>query len=258
MPEINDPELGTPRENRVMYAIQQTGSRLIGDQFIASYLIDYIDIAEDSILTKRKNNAGKRNSKHPSSQMEDNIKKLKEIKSEDYHRVNVLAFLSLWSAHESGIENIIAAALGSIQKAAIAAAAKFKSTQYAELPWPWCDQICLEVAQKLDQKAKNDMPESDRGWDIAARLKKIFLWLGVEIEIPTESAASLNEASMVRNVLLHRYGRLGPRDIERAPHLVESDNKSIKITRPRLRQYSDAVRVVNVSIMNGVAKAGWA
>lgn len=264
MPELQDPTLGTPSRNKIMYAIQQTGSRLIGDEFLAGYLIDCLKMAEGLIpvqkymMSKEAMQRGiatdiiaQRN-----AQTDNNLRWLEQMESEDFHRVNVLSFLSLWAAYESGNENIIAAILESQQSAADSAAGKFPPTKYAALQWPWTEDICLDVASKLDQKAKSATP--DGGWDIAARLTTLLSWLGVDIEIPAKSAACLNEASMVRNVLLHRYGRLGPRDIERAPHLDERGNKAIKITRSRLRQYSDAVRVVNVSIMIGVEKAGWA
>lgn len=264
MPELQDPKLGTPSGSKISYAIHQTGSRLVGDGFLAGYVIDCLKMAEDLIpvhkymMSKEGMQRGiatdiiaQRN-----AQADDNLRWLEQMESEDFHRVNVLSFLSLWAAYESGNENIIASIIETHQSAAISAAGKVSPKKYANLRWPLTEEECLEIAGNLDPKAKKATP--DGGWDVAARLTTLLSWLGVDIDIPAESAASLNEASMVRNVLLHRYGRLGPRDIERAPHLVESDNKAIKITRSRLRQYSNAVRVVNVSIMNGVTKAGWA
>ena len=186
---------------------------------------------------------------------EDNMRWVSEMQAEDYHRVNVLAFLSLWSAYESGTENIIAAALGTINSAATSAADRFSRGTYDMAAWPWSDEICLEIAQKLDQKAKQKTP--DGGWDVAARLATLFGWLGANLAIPPSTAIKLNEASMVRNVLLHRYGRLAPRDIERAPHLAENENHAVQITRKRLGEYSQAVNETHIAVMRGVYAAGW-
>ncbi len=62
---------------------------------------------------------------------------------------------------------------------------------------------------------------------------------------------------MVRNVLLHRYGRLGARDIKRAPHLAVNENNAVQITRNRLSQYSQAVNDTHIAVMQGVVAAGW-
>jgi hypothetical protein len=178
-----------------------------------------------------------------------------EMQAEDYHRINVLALLSLWAAFESGTENIIATALGTVHFAATSSARKFPRGKYELAGWPWTDDKCLEIAQKLDQKAKSETP--DGGWDVAARLATLFGWVGANIIIPPETSKKLNEASLVRNVLLHRYGRLGARDIDRAPHLVVNENNAVQITRERLGEYSQAVNETHIAVMQGVIAAGW-
>lgn len=153
------------------------------------------------------------------AQAEDNLRWAAEMKAEDYHRTNVLAFLSFWAAHEAGSENIITAILSTIQPAAASAADKFALGKYNMANWPWPEEQCLDIAQKLDQKAKGKTP--DGGWDSAASLTTLYGWLGVPLTVPSPVSGKFNEAAMVRNVLLHRYGRLGPRDIVRVPHLAE-------------------------------------
>lgn len=189
------------------------------------------------------------------AQADDNFRWVAEMKAEDYHRTNVLAFLSIWAAHEAGSENIIAAILSTVPTAADAAADKFTLGRYDMVKWPWHEEQCIELAQKLDQKAKDKTP--DGGWDAAARLVTTFGWLGVAIPIPLQASAKFNEASMVRNVLLHRYGRLGSRDIDRAPHLAEYRNETVHLTRDRLGEYYQAIVEVHVAIMNGVTAIGW-
>ena len=263
MPELHDRPLGTSPEHKVLHAVAQTGSRLVGDRFLASYLTDCLHMVGGlgplhKVLLA---DAGQKRGAAPETitrlvaQAEDNMRWVSEMQAEDYHRVNVLAFLSLWSAYETGTENIIAAALGTINPAAASAASKFSRGRYDMGDWPWPDEKCLEIAQKLDQKAKLDTP--DGGWDVAARLTTLFGWLGADIAISPNTANTLNEASMVRNVLLHRYGRLGPRDIERAPHLAVNENNAVQITRSRLSQYSQAVNETHIAVMQGVYAAGW-
>ena len=62
---------------------------------------------------------------------------------------------------------------------------------------------------------------------------------------------------MGRNVLPHRSGRLGPRDIERAPHLAVNENNAVQLTRRRSSQYSQAVNETHIAVMQGVYAAGW-
>ena len=263
MPELHDRPLGTSPEHKVLHAVAQTGSRLVGDRFLASYLTDCLHMVGGlgplhKVLLA---DAGQKRGAAPETitrlvaQAEDNMRWVSEMQAEDYHRVNVLAFLSLWSAHETGNENIVAAAVGTINSVATSAASKFSRGRYDMEDWPWPDEKCLEIAQKLDQKAKSETP--DGGWDTAARLTTLFSWLGANVVIPAHASNTLNEASMVRNVLLHRYGRLGPRDIERAPHLAVYENNAVQITRKRLSEYSQAVNETHIAVAQGVTAAGW-
>lgn len=263
MPELHDRMLGTSPEQKILYALHQTGSRLVGDRFLAGYLAECLNIT-NGLGTVHKlmlANEGQRREADPEiiksllAQAEDNLQWAAEMKAEGYHRTNVLAFLSLWAAHEAGNENIITAILTKIQPAAASAAGKFASGRYNMVNWPWSDEQCLEIAQKLDPKAKEKTP--DGGWDAAARLTMLYSWLGVTVSIPLQASTTFNEASMVRNVLLHRYGRLGQRDIARAPHLAEYRDKAVQLTRTRLDEYYQAIVNVFVAIMNGITVTGW-
>lgn len=189
------------------------------------------------------------------AQADDQLRWAAEMKAEDYHRTNVLAFLSFWAAQEAGNENVVAAILGTVQSAAVFAAEKFTLGKYDLGTWPWSEDLCLEVTQKLDQKAKDKTP--DGGWDAAARLTTLYSWLGVKLTIPSTVAEKFNEASMVRNVLLHRYGRLGPRDVARAPHLSQFENRAVQLTQGRMRDYYQSVSDIHLATMNGITATGW-
>lgn len=263
MPELHDRTLGTSQEHKVSYAIHQTGSRLAGDLFLASYLADSLRIVDGlGPMHKLMLAAEGQKRGHDEEQIrsivtksDDTLKWVAGVKDEGFHRTNVLSFLSFWAAQEAGNENVIAAILASVESAAAVAASKFKAGRYSMSNWPWDNEQCLEMAQKLDAKAREATP--DGGWDVAARLVTLYAWLGATISIESGAAAKLNEANLVRNVLLHRYGRLGPRDIERVPHLVEYANGAIRLSGNRLSEYYQSVVAVLKAITSGAAAAGW-
>jgi hypothetical protein len=62
---------------------------------------------------------------------------------------------------------------------------------------------------------------------------------------------------MVRNVIVHRYGRLGANDAKRAPHLSEWVGKTVPMTKDRLAGYHQAIVDVHLAMMNGVLANGW-
>lgn len=263
MPELNDPHLGTAPEHRILYALQQTGSRLVGDRFFASYLAECLSIvnglgpAHKFLLASEGQKLGVNPDiiKSQLAQADDNLRWVTEMMGEDFHRTNVLALLSAWAAHEAGSENVIAAILSTIHSAAVSAAGKFAPGKHDLKSWPWSDELCLELAQKLDQKAKDKTP--DGGWDAAARLTTLYGWLGVTVKPTTFASAKFNETSLIRNVLLHRYGRLSPRDCERVPNLKDSPNKTVHLTRSRLSEYYQAIVDIHLAIANGIWANGW-
>lgn len=260
MPELNDRPLGTSQEHKVLYAVQQTGSRLVGDRFLADYLADCLkmvcglgELHKLLLATEgQKRGAPPETIAALVEQADDTIRRAAQMQEEDYHQINVLAFLSLWAAHESGIENIVAAAVGTVESVARSAAERLKIPASDLEAWPWPDERCLNIAKLLESKTARK-----NGWDSANRLTTLFGWLGATVVIPATTSKTLNEASAVRNVLLHRYGRLEPSDVARRPHLATGNNNAVQITRGRLSAYSQAVNDTNVAIMHGVVAAGW-
>jgi hypothetical protein len=256
-------KLNTPNDAKITYCIGETGSVLVGDLFLSGYMSDCLYMAEGlgsvhKLLLTQKAGELKTSPETLSrvlAQADDNIRWAAQMREENYHRVHALSFLSEWAAQEAGNENVIAAILGTIEQAANAAADKFAKGRYNTKDWPWSDEKCLEIAQKLDQKAKEKTP--DGGWDIASRLVVLFGWLGVSVSINPAIAAIYNEASMIRNVIVHRYGRLGPSDAARAPHLSEWAGRTVPMTRERLGRYHDAIIGVFLSVWQGIQTNGW-
>jgi len=263
MVQLNRPKVGTPAEAKILHTLHETGSLLIGDFFLPSYIIKCIQAAEGLAPTQKiliATEAIKRGSddefiKRMMAGIDDTKNWAVSVREEGYHQINILCFLSEWAAQESGLENTIAAIIQTIEPAAISAASKFANGRYTMSNWPWSDSQCLEIAQKLDSKAKEKTP--DGGWDIANRLIVLFEWLGVILKIPLDAASKYNEASMIRNVMLHRYGKLGDSEIRRAPHLSEWLEKTLPITQQTVTEYHNAIISIHLAIFTAIRENGW-
>ena len=263
MTQLQPPKLGTPKDAKINYCLHETGSLLVGDMFLSGYFGECIRMVEElgpihKLLLAKKGvelSASPENIKNVVARADDTIGWAKQMREEGYHRVNALCFLSEWAAQEAGNENVIAAIVGTIKASGEVAAAKFPNGRFNTAVWPWSDEKCLEIAQKLDQKAKDKTP--DGGWNAAGRLVVLFGWLGVSVDIKQQASEKYNEASMVRNVIVHRYGRLSSADASRAPHLLEWIGKTIPMTRDRIREYHDAIIAMHLAISQGIWAKGW-
>ena len=238
MPELGERKLGTCRETApVSYEIQKTGSFLMGEFFAGGNYRSCLRTA--SVSARDKSIARWATRMH----------------AEDYHELNTYVFLALWAAQEAGVENILGAMLTSSSRAAEVASSKFKSNRYSMGDWPWDGVTAIEVAQKLDQKAK-ELTENG-GTDISRRIQTLFSWFDVEIGLEEGAVKSYNEASMVRNVMLHRYSRLSQRDVDSFPHLEEWKNEVLPITTVRLNAYYSSVIAIHLAIAKAIWAAGY-
>lgn len=259
MPELKRHPLGTSREQApVTWVVHQIGSYLIGEFFNGGYYRDCLQIAKSmgsqhrqalaAIHEARKSDSV--NIEHMIANLEDVSRWASEVHSEDYHTVNTHVFITLWAAQEAGIENVISEILRTNNRAAQIASEKFQNGKYPLAEWPWLESTCLEVAQKLDPKAKN--ATEDGGVNIAQRTITLFSWFGMNIEIDDKTAKKYNEASMVRNVILHRYGYLSPRNVEDFPELTQWVGEVLPITTERINSYYNAVTTMHLAIANAV------
>jgi hypothetical protein len=211
----------------------------VGDLFQSGYFSESLHVVEtlgpvQKALVAQKGlevKASPERIKAEVAKVEDLIRWAREMREQDYHAIHSSVFVNLWAAQEAGNENVIAAIVRTHLPSAEGAAEQFKVGRYDLASWPWPEDVCLELAQKLDTKAKTKT--EDGGWDACARLQTLFSWLGVQFQVPPDAAVKYNEAALVRNVILHRYGRMGPQDAERVPLLSKYVARPLPITRER-------------------------
>lgn len=260
MPELKQRPLGTDREKApVNWIIHQMGSSLIGELFNGGYYRECLKMAEAMASHHRPAlTAIYETRQSPSvdlnrmiAQFEDVSRWAGDVKSEGYHTVNTHVFITLWAAQEAGVENIIAEIIKTSKKAADIASGKFPSGKYSVHSWPWSESMCLEISQKLDSKAKNAI--SNGGEDLARRMMTLFSWFDLKVELDDTVIDKYNEASLVRNVIMHRYGYLSAENVANFPDLVPWVGMVLPITNERLNSYYEAVKTMYL----GLAKAVW-
>lgn len=259
MPELKKLSLGTPRDKApVSWVLQQTGVYLLGELFGGSYYRECLKMAKAMALQHRQaltaihacRNANTVDLERMIAHLEDVSGWAAKVESEGFHTVNTHAFITLWAAQEAGIENVIAEIVRTSDYAAKIASERFSSGKYPVSDWPWPESTCLEIAQKLDSKAKG--ATENGGEDIAQRLVTLFSWFGLDVQIDVASAKKYNEASLVRNVVLHRYGYLSPQEAESFPELSQWVGEILPITTERLTSYYSAITAVYLAISRAI------
>lgn len=258
MPELKKLSLGTEKDKApVSWVIHQTGAYLIGELFGGGYYRDCLKIAK-TMASKHRNILTSDHKKYNSSvnierlvvHLEDVSRWAAEVESEGFHTVNTHTFITLWAAQEAGIENIIAEIIRNYKYAAKIASEKFSNNRYSISNWPWSESTCVEISQKLDTKSKD--ATKNGGEDIVSRIKTLFLWFDLKINIDDAIAKKYNEASMIRNVILHRYGYINHKNVESFPELSQWVGMILPITTERLTSYYDAIIKMHLAIANAV------
>lgn len=254
--------LGTPwKQAPVNWVVHQTGSLLIGEFFNGGYYRECLRMAKAMASQHRPTlTAIQAIRKSNSIDLEDVIINLEDIsrwagivQSEGYHTVNTHVFIALWAAQEAGLENVISEIIRTSDCAAKIVSEKFQSGKYSLADWPWSKSTCLEIAQRLEKKAIK--ASADGTVNIARRTITLFSWFGLNIEVDAGKARKYNEASMVRNVILHRYGQLAPHDVKDYPELVEWVGKVLPITTERINSYYDAVIAMHLAMAKSVGSS---
>lgn len=261
MPDLRPRLVATSRTDApVNWVIHKMGSALVGEFFSGGYYRDCLTMAEQMAPHHRPGLEAVRASKPDSAvdverliaNLEDVSRWAKDERLDGYHTVNTHVFITLWSAQEAGVENVAAEIVRTNRDAASVASRKFSPGRFSIADWPWQESTCIDIAQRLDGKAKD--ATANGGVDITARLTTLFSWFGLNLAVSDAESGIYNEASMVRNVILHRYGTLAPKDVENFPALQEWRDEVLPMTTERLRAYYAAV----VAVYLALARAVWA
>lgn len=175
----------------------------------------------------------------------------KGLKNEGYHEVYVHSFISLWSSFEAGIENIVSDYLKNDKSSAIEIVKQLESKKFTMETWPWSTENCLWAASLAERQAISKT--ANGGYDLFKRLQTLFSWIGIDIEIDRQKGDALAEAKLIRDVLLHRNGEVGPKDASKCPALKSFVGTVVPIDEARFKRYASAVSITLVSILHGAA-----
>jgi hypothetical protein len=175
-----------------------------------------------------------------------------EMDQENYHELYIHSFISMWSSFESGLVNIVADFIANDIEIAKTLSGKFKAGRFDMGSWPWSQEICLDLSQRIESKAKTDT--ANGGVDFFNRIQTLFSWLNIDIEINDNEKLYLTEANRVRNILLHRYGEVSEKDAREIPALAPWVGSVMPLTKEKFSNYYSGMSKTLVAIMQGITK----
>jgi len=176
-----------------------------------------------------------------------------EMRSQDYHELYTHAFIGMWAAFEAGVEDTVASVIERDNQAARAAVSRFKKDRYPIDMWPWSRTLCAEISQKLDQKARDATPNG--GTDLFSRIRTTCSWVDVPVDEDSNLSIALAEASMVRNIIVHRYGQIDEGDAIAIPSLSPWVGNVMPIGQEKFIDYYRAITGTLMALMRGMAKS---
>lgn len=177
----------------------------------------------------------------------------RKMKAQDYHEIYSRAFISMWSAFETGIENMVATYLQNDVETARKTFSHLSKGRRAEHPlgtWPWTRDVCLMDARTLESKAIK--ATANGRVDLFGRLKTLLGWLDVHLEDEPEFTAALAEANRARDIILHRYGEVAESDVASVPSLRPWAGEVIPMNADRFWQYQRAIGEMVIAAMKAV------
>jgi len=258
MTSLVKPTLGTdPKTGWRFYSLHLTSSYVLKEFFLVSYYRRCIENAFDydkktknniAIIEKLKGSVADKDPILASA--EDLSKWAKEMNSQNYHELYVHSFIGMWSSFETGLENTIADFVQHDYEVAKMLIGKFKSGRYEISNWPWNRSTCLEIANKIENKAKD--ATKDVSLDLFARIQTMFSWLGIEIKMEDKERNYLAEANRVRNILLHRYGEISEEDALYFPSLSNWMGSVMPFNKEIFTNYYDSIIKTLISVMSGI------
>ena len=176
-----------------------------------------------------------------------------EMREQGYHELFTHSFVGMWAAFEAGIEDTVAAFIQNCPIAAASVAPKFKKDRFPIEKWPWSTETCAEIAQKLDVKAKD--ATINGGVDYRARLVTLFSWLNVDITTELSPSIGLAEASLMRNIIVHKYGKIDEGDVIGVPRLKAWQGKVMPVDRDTFSAYYKAITDFSIALMGAISRS---
>lgn len=250
MYSLNNPDISDEAKERwPFYSMQRTGSYIIKDFFLIQNYRTCIRNSKNHYDQTSKNIEIIKHLGHPklSDTATDMIlaqaKELSawtiEMENEGYHELYLHSFIGIWSSLEAGLENCFADFLENNYSTASNVVSQFKAGKFNLESWPWPKNECLDLASKLELRVKQI--NRDSGIDYFERLKIIFSWLDVEINVEDSHRYYLNEANRMRNIILHRNGNIDAKDVIDFPDLIQWEDSVMPFTEERFKKYYNAI-----------------
>lgn len=234
MTSLTPPRLGTdPATGWAYYSLHLTGSYVLKEFFLAFNYVNCIAAAEPQ-----------------NTEVESWAVSMRDG---GYHELFTLSFVGMWAAFEAGIEDTAATFIKNSQVVATLAASRFPPNRYPIVKWPFTADLCLEIAQKLEQKAKQST--LDGGFDLYARYRTLFAWLEIDLAVVPDIDFALAEANLVRNIVVHRYGKISEGDVKLLPTLAIWQGHVMPIDRAAFSKYYNAISKVISALMTGISKS---
>lgn len=174
-----------------------------------------------------------------------------QMEEQKYHDLYVHSFIGMWSSFESGLVNIVADFIKNDREVAINLSSKFKPGRFDIDTWPWDTEVCLDLAQCIESKAKRDVENG--GVNFFLRIQKLFSWLNINIDISPQEQSFLSEANRVRNILLHRYGVVSEKDAREFTCLLPWVGSVMPLSKEKFTNYFNGISQTLISIMKGIA-----
>ena len=179
----------------------------------------------------------------------------REMRTQNYHELHSHALVGMWSAFEAGVEDALAAVIEHDRVAGCAAASRVKTKRnpYPLEFWPWTSATCLGIAQKLDRCAMQATTMG--GTDLFARIQTAFSWVEVSVDLDHTSSKVLAEASRIRNLTLHRHGKVTESDASDVPSLKRWIGAVMPIDGAKFTAYYLAIVSCLSAITNGMSNS---
>jgi len=169
----------------------------------------------------------------------------KETRDSGFQSLNRHLLIASWSALEAALEDT---AIGLLRndKTAFDGLVKLGVKPPKDCVFPPDDSD----ARRIFKNAWGSCPKE---LSFSARLDRIFSGLGLSLNLASDLMSRLDEINAVRNLLLHRQGRVDQLAAERVPALAPLVGSVISITFDKWRAFNEAMTQLNVSLHRSIA-----